>query len=218
MYAHLMKNERQGTPTPCAVVIGCDPPVPLTSVARIRGDELGVAGALRGAPLEIVPCETNELEVPAHAEIVIEGFVPPGLREPEGPSATCTFSKPAAARPFSASPCGASIPRCPSVSCGRGVGLRSVVLEVRGGRRRDVAEAGLLHAAFEEAVLAADEFILDEVGEEIDGGQLLGLRFEQGGLEADGHAGAVELPQGALQFDEVHGGGTSWVFRAMTSR
>ena len=85
MYAHLMKNERQGKPTPCAVVIGCDPPVPLTSVARIRGDELGVAGALRGAPLEIVPCETNELEVPAHAEIVIEGFVPPGVREPEGP-------------------------------------------------------------------------------------------------------------------------------------
>jgi hypothetical protein len=57
-----------------------------------------------------------------------------------------------------------------------------------------------------------------EVGEEIDGGQLLGLRFEQTGLEADGHAGAAELPQGALQFDEVHGGGTSWAFRAMTSR
>lgn len=37
MYAHIMKNERQGKPTPCAVVIGCDPPVPLTSVARIRG-------------------------------------------------------------------------------------------------------------------------------------------------------------------------------------
>jgi 4-hydroxy-3-polyprenylbenzoate decarboxylase len=85
MYAHLMKNERQGKPTPCAVVIGCDPPVPLTSVARIRGDELGVAGALRGAPLEVVTCETNDLEVPAHAEIVIEGIVPAGVREPEGP-------------------------------------------------------------------------------------------------------------------------------------
>src|SRR5439155_141627 len=85
MYAHIMKNERQGKPTPCAVVIGCDPPVPLTSVARIRGDELGVAGALRGAPLEVVRCETNDLEVPAHAEIVIEGFVPAGVREHEGP-------------------------------------------------------------------------------------------------------------------------------------
>ena len=66
-------------------MIGCDPPVPLTSVARIRGDELGVAGALRGEPLEVVKCETNDLEVPAHAEIVIEGFVPPGVREHEGP-------------------------------------------------------------------------------------------------------------------------------------
>src|SRR3989454_1966497 len=51
MYAHLMKNEKQGKPTPCAVVIGCDPPVPLTSVARIRGAGLGVAGAPPGAPL-----------------------------------------------------------------------------------------------------------------------------------------------------------------------
>src|SRR5207302_5330822 len=39
MYAHIMKNERKGNPTPCAVVIGCDPPVPLTSVARIRSEE-----------------------------------------------------------------------------------------------------------------------------------------------------------------------------------
>lgn len=85
MYPHVMKNEKQGKPTPCAVVIGCDPPVPLTSVARVQGDEFGVAGGLRGAPLEIVKCETNDLEVPAHAEIVIEGFVPPGVREPEGP-------------------------------------------------------------------------------------------------------------------------------------
>jgi UbiD family decarboxylase len=85
MYPHITKNEAEGRPTPCAVVIGCDPSVPLTSVARVRGDEFGVAGALRGAPLEIVKCETVDLEVPAHAEIVIEGFVPPGVREQEGP-------------------------------------------------------------------------------------------------------------------------------------
>jgi len=85
MYPHLMKNEAKGQPTPCAIVIGCDPPVPLTSVARVRGDEFGVAGGLRGAPLEVVKCETNDLEVPAHAEIVIEGFVPAGVREQEGP-------------------------------------------------------------------------------------------------------------------------------------
>jgi len=33
----------------------------------------------------VVKCETNDLEVPAHAEIVIEGFVPAGVREHEGP-------------------------------------------------------------------------------------------------------------------------------------
>ena len=49
-------------------------------------------------------------------------------------------------------------------------------------------------------------------------GQLLGLGLEQPGLEAGGHAGAAELAQGALQFDEVHVGISSWVFRAMTSR
>ena len=85
MYAHIRKNEAKGQATPCAVVIGCDPSVPLTSVARIRGDELGVAGALRGEPLPVVKCETSDLEVPANAEIVIEGVVPPGVREPEGP-------------------------------------------------------------------------------------------------------------------------------------
>ena len=48
-------------------------------------------------------------------------------------------------------------------------------------------------------------------------GQLLGLGFEQAGLETGGDAGAAELAQGALQFEDVHGV-TSWVFRAMTSR
>jgi UbiD family decarboxylase len=85
MYPHITKNEKKGNPTPCAVVLGCDPPVPLTSVARVQGDEFGVAGGLRGAPLEVVKCETVELEVPAHAEIVIEGFLPAGVREEEGP-------------------------------------------------------------------------------------------------------------------------------------
>ncbi len=81
-----------------------------------------------------------------------------------------------------------------------------------------VAEAGLLDAAVEQPVLAAEELVLDERGEEVDGGQLLGLGLEQPGFEAGGHAGAAELAEGALQFDEVHVGISSWVFRAMTSR
>ncbi len=54
-----------------------------------------------------------------------------------------------------------------------------------------VTEAGLLDAAGEQAVLAAEEFITDERGEEVDGGQLGGLGFEQAGLEAGRHAGAA---------------------------
>lgn len=85
MYPHIMKNERAGRPTPCAVVVGCDPSVSLASAARVQGDELAIAGGLRGAPLEVVKCQSNDLEVPAHAEIVLEGVVPPGVREQEGP-------------------------------------------------------------------------------------------------------------------------------------
>ncbi|MBI4456029.1 MAG: UbiD family decarboxylase [Acidobacteria bacterium] len=100
MYVHVMKNEKQGRPTPCAVVLGCDPTVPLTSVARVQGDEYGVAGGLRGIPLEVVKCETSDLEVPAHAEIVIEGVVPCGVREPEGPFGEYTGYMGAAAPSF----------------------------------------------------------------------------------------------------------------------
>jgi hypothetical protein len=59
----------------------------------------------------------------------------------------------------------------------------------------DVAKAGLLEAAGEEAILAPDEFILDEPGDEIDGGKLFGLGLEQAGLEPGGHARAAELMQ-----------------------
>jgi len=56
-----------------------------------------------------------------------------------------------------------------------------------------VAEAGLLDAAGEQPVLAAEEFVADEGGEEVDGRQPGGLGLEQAGLEAGGHAGAAEL-------------------------
>src|SRR6266536_1619018 len=81
-----------------------------------------------------------------------------------------------------------------------------------------VTEAGLLDAAGEQPVLAAQELIADESGEEVDRRQLSGLGFEQARLEGGGHAGAAELAKGALQFDEVHEGISSWVRRAMRSR
>jgi 2,5-furandicarboxylate decarboxylase 1 len=48
-------------------------------------DELEIAGALHGKPLDVVKCLTNEVRVPAEAEIVIEGRLLPTVREPEGP-------------------------------------------------------------------------------------------------------------------------------------
>jgi hypothetical protein len=81
-----------------------------------------------------------------------------------------------------------------------------------------VAEAGLRDAALEEPVLAAQELVLDERGEEVDGGQRRGLGLEQPRLEPGGHARAAELTQGVLQLDEVHVGISSWVLRAITSR
>jgi 2,5-furandicarboxylate decarboxylase 1 len=48
-------------------------------------DELALAGALRGEPVEVVKAETVDLEVPATAEIIIEGTVLPKVREEEGP-------------------------------------------------------------------------------------------------------------------------------------
>jgi len=71
-----------------AVAIGTDPAVFLGSqfVAGIGVDEFAIAGALRGAPVELVRCETVDLEVPATAEIVLEGYVsiPPEIGD-EGP-------------------------------------------------------------------------------------------------------------------------------------
>ena len=81
-----------------------------------------------------------------------------------------------------------------------------------------VPEARLLHAAGEQPVLATEEFVADEGREEVDRRQLGGLGLEQAGLEGGGHAGAAELAEGALQFDEVHVGISSWAFRVMRSR
>jgi UbiD family decarboxylase len=60
-----------------------------------------VAGALRGAPVELVTCETIPLEVPATAEIVLEGEIPANAVEPEGPFGEYTgYMGPAGEEPF----------------------------------------------------------------------------------------------------------------------
>ncbi|WP_424765567.1 UbiD family decarboxylase [Paenibacillus sp. sgz302251] len=85
---HLYKlAEEAGRPLECAIVIGVDPLTLLASQAStpFGVDELEIAGALHGEPLEVVRCETVDIDVPAHAEIVLEGKILPHVREPEGP-------------------------------------------------------------------------------------------------------------------------------------
>jgi UbiD family decarboxylase len=81
------KSAAAKRPLPVAVAIGNHPIDLLAGATSIPfgDDELALAGALRGEPLEIVKCRTVDLEVPAHAEIVLEGEVLPGVAEPEGP-------------------------------------------------------------------------------------------------------------------------------------
>ncbi|MDR6634387.1 4-hydroxy-3-polyprenylbenzoate decarboxylase [Phyllobacterium sp. 1468] len=86
-YQHWLKYQKRGEPMPCAIVIGCAPAVLFTGPQKlpIDQDELGVAGGLIGEAVRIVKCKTIDLEVPADAEIVIEGLIDTELLEPEGP-------------------------------------------------------------------------------------------------------------------------------------
>jgi UbiD family decarboxylase len=87
MFEYQRRAEAKGQPLPCAVVLGLHPLVSMGSLAYPPADvgKFEVVGGLFGAPLEIAPCVTADLHVPAHAEIVIEGEILPGVREPEGP-------------------------------------------------------------------------------------------------------------------------------------
>lgn len=85
---HLYKQaEEAGRPLECAIAIGVDPVTLLASQAStpFGVDELEISSALRGEPLEVVRCKTVDIDVPAYAEIVLEGKILPHVREPEGP-------------------------------------------------------------------------------------------------------------------------------------
>lgn len=87
LHAYVQMAEERGEALPVAVVIGVDPLTLLASqaVVPVDHDELEIAGALHGAPLDVAKCLTSEVRVPANAEIVIEGRILKGVREPEGP-------------------------------------------------------------------------------------------------------------------------------------
>ena len=78
---------RQGRSLPFAVAIGTHPALMMAAahMAPSGVDEFELAGGLAGAPIELVKCETVDLEVPADAEIVLEGeLLPTGWTEDEG--------------------------------------------------------------------------------------------------------------------------------------
>jgi 2,5-furandicarboxylate decarboxylase 1 len=81
------RAEEKDQPLEVAFAIGCDPYVQLASqvYAATDLDEYEVAGALRGAPIDLVKCETLDVWVPANANIVIEARMLPHVREMEGP-------------------------------------------------------------------------------------------------------------------------------------
>ena len=76
-----------GTPFPVAVALGADPATTLAAVTPVP-DALGeyqFAGLLRGARTELVKCMGSDLQVPARAELVLEGVLLPGDEALEGP-------------------------------------------------------------------------------------------------------------------------------------
>ena len=70
-----------------AVALGADPATIWTGSMPLPPDmdELAVAGVIRGEPVEVTQCKTVDLEVPARAEYVLEGYVTPGELRDEGP-------------------------------------------------------------------------------------------------------------------------------------
>ena len=84
---HYRVAERLGKRLEVAVALGADPILTYTATAPMPEglDELMLAGVLSKRRVELVKCRTVDLEVPAHAQIILEGYVEPGERRREGP-------------------------------------------------------------------------------------------------------------------------------------
>ena len=84
---HFHKAEKKGQGLEVAVAVGADPATLLAGVAPLPEgiDELAFAGFLRGKPTRMARARSLDMRVPADAEFVIEGVVPPGERRTEGP-------------------------------------------------------------------------------------------------------------------------------------
>lgn len=88
-WKNYVKYEARNEPMPIAVMIGHHPfyYFAAATTAAYGKDEFEIAGRYFGEPVKLVKCETVDLEVPADAELVLEGHVPPHIREDEGPFA-----------------------------------------------------------------------------------------------------------------------------------
>ncbi len=85
--AHHAVAERRDERLPVAVAFGCDPVVTYAASAPLPPDidEYLFAGFLRQERVEMVDCVSVPLQVPADAQVVLEGWLEPGERRPEGP-------------------------------------------------------------------------------------------------------------------------------------
>ncbi len=84
---HGKRYYERGEPMPVAVTIGGDPAYTFAATAPLPDglDEILFAGFIRKKPVDLIKCQTLELEVPADADFVLEGYVMPGELRPEGP-------------------------------------------------------------------------------------------------------------------------------------
>ncbi len=83
IYAH---HRREGKKMEIATVIGVPPAVFIASIFKVPPgiDKLSVAGGLKGEPVETTMARTVDLDIPAHGEIVIEGYIDPRDKEEDG--------------------------------------------------------------------------------------------------------------------------------------
>ncbi|HXV49602.1 MAG TPA: UbiD family decarboxylase [Candidatus Binatia bacterium] len=83
----ILKAEEKGKGLEVATAVGVEPTIVVGSQARVPYgiDEFHVAGGLRGTAVKLVKCETIDVEVPAMAEVIIEGVTIPGERVADGP-------------------------------------------------------------------------------------------------------------------------------------
>jgi 2,5-furandicarboxylate decarboxylase 1 len=90
-WRHVMQfykvQQAKNEPLQAAIIIGLDPAISIAAGARYDDDELAIAGAIRGEPVTVTRGVTIDINIPTASEIVIEGYLPPHIRKPEGPLA-----------------------------------------------------------------------------------------------------------------------------------